>query len=216
MSLFDKAAAAAGAIKSVFTQKNAKSAAGRAKETAKAGIDILEAASVNREHPHIPASHPGHLKYIFGAAAVLGFIGVVVPVASTGLTVSAIGIVAMEGAKFLAYRGLRVTMPYGPQNGAPQSFGRKLLDFYEAATLNRSHAWMNPTERSGVGSTFTMAGAGLIVGVALTASTVGLPALAGVLFTEFGKMAAYRGYRVLVPYRDGHTSNLPVPDNSPG
>lgn len=203
---FRKAASAiADACKSVLKSKTVKPAA----DAVRGGIDILEAAGLNKDHKHLPASSHRHLVPIFASAAALAVVGVAVPVLGTGLTVSLVGLGALEAAKLLVYRGLRVTMPYDPNNLVhPRGVGLKstvhgALDFFEAVSLNKPHPWMDASRRSAAGKTFAMAAVGIGIGVALTAGTVGLPALAGVAITEAGKFAAYRGYRTLVPFKSG-------------
>jgi len=215
MSIFRKAASAiADACKSVFPSKKHVEPATQA---VKDGIDVLEAASLNKDHKHIPASSRRHLVPIFASAVALAAVGVAVPVLGTGITVSLVSIGALEAAKLLAYRGLRVTMPYDPNNLVhPSGLGLKnavhgALDFFEAVSLNKPHPWMGSSRRSEAGKTFGVAALGIGIGMALTGGTVGWPALAGVVITEAGKFAAYRGYRTLVPFKSGLEEPAPQP-----
>lgn len=207
MSFFhDAAAGAAGLCKRIFS--------GKTLEAAREGVDILEAASVNRDHASIGASRPEHLKVIFAIAAGCAVAGVAVPMLGTGLGVSAASVALMQGAWFLGYRGLRVLMPYDPErvsdlraSGGIKNRVHNTLDYLEAVSLNRAHPWTAASPRGEFTAVAAMGAAGIGIGVALTAGTVGLPALAGVAITEAGKFAAYRAFRIMVPY-----GQPPAPD----
>lgn len=217
MSIFAKAAKAAQSLySSIFCPKKTKSVFEDTTRLVKDGIDVMEAASLNKDHRLLPATDQKDLKRVFALAAACAGAGIVAPMIGTGLLVSGGSIALLEGAKLLAYRGLRVMMPFDAQrmaNPVPAtSFKERahnVLDFLEAVSLNQNHPWAKASDKSAFNKNFLIAAGGIGVGMFLTGATVGLPALAGVALTEVGKFAAYRGYRILVPYRDGHNDPSP-------
>jgi hypothetical protein len=217
MTILKQAAQAAQSLyASIFCPKKTKEVFDETARVVKDGIDVMEAASLNKDHKLLPASERKHLKHVFALAAACAGAGIIAPVVGTGVMVSLGSIALLECAKLLAYRGLRVIMPFDAKRMEnpvpPTSFkdrAHNVLDFLEAVGLNQNHPWAKASDKTAFGKNFLIASGGIGIGMILTGATVGLPALAGVALTEVGKFAAYRGYRIMVPYRDGHAEPAP-------
>ena len=197
--LVDKARAVARLMR-----RKGRSAGAQAGKTAQAGIDLMEAASVNRDHPLLPSSRPEHLRAIFSTAAGLLAAGVIIPTVTTGV-VAGVGMTLLSASKMVAYRGFRVMWPYDPNHSTRFADNpvRAAVDLFEATSLNLPHPLIGQATPKNLPKLFGGAAAGLGVGLTLGIGSVGLPAAVGVATYMAGSFAAFRAYRVIFPYKGG-------------